>query len=126
VPGVGVWVIPLPFTKALSLNDRYGNQYARARAVREWRDATRWSVRAAKVPHYERILVGLHYIPKDMRRRDPNNLIGGMKPCEDALVDEGVVDDDTLQFMQREYPTIHDPDPKIVGGRFWLTIVQLL
>lgn len=119
-----MWVIPLPFTKALSLNDRTP-WMVKAKGVREWRDATRWSVRAAKVPSCSLIRVGFHYIPKDMRRRDPDNLVAAMKPCVDALVDEHVVPDDTRQYVQREWPVIHDPDPKIVGGRFWLTIVQL-
>lgn len=118
------WIVPLPFTKALSLNDRM-NHWVKAKAVAEWREAARWSIRAARIPACGRILVTLHYIPAQNRKRDPNNLIAALKPVEDALVDEGVVPDDTLEFMERVYPVIHVPDPTIDGGRFWLTVVQL-
>ena len=118
------WLVPLPFTKALSLNDRM-NHWVKAKAVREWRDAARWSARAARIPASSRIRVGFHYIPKDRRRRDSDNLVGAFKPCVDALVDEGVVPDDTLQYVEREWPMIHDPDPSIVGGRFWLSVALL-
>ncbi len=118
------WIVSLPFTKALSLNDRM-NHWVKAKAVAEWRQAAHWSAKAARIPACGRIRVTLHYIPAQNRRRDPDNLIAGFKPAVDALVDAGVVPDDTLQFVEREYPVIHVPDPTIVGGRFWLTVVQL-
>lgn len=101
------------------------NHWVKAKAVREWREAARWAIRAARIPACGQVRAGLHYIPKDARRRDPDNLVASFKPVVDALVDEGVVPDDTQAYVERDWPLIYDPDTRIQGGRFWLSVVRL-
>lgn len=56
------------------------------------------------------IRVGLHYRPRDRRRRDADNLVPTLKACCDGLVDARLVPDDTPDLMTKEMPTIHPPD----------------
>ena len=108
-------------------------------------DRDHWRVKALKVAHIRstvanlinsseftrdpaptgcaHVRVGLHYWPRDKRRRDPDNLVTPLfKAAVDACVDAHVVPDDTPYYVTREFPVIHDPDgdPRIV-----LTIEEL-
>jgi crossover junction endodeoxyribonuclease RusA len=115
------WRIQLPFTRPLSLNDRM-HHMAKARAVREWRTAAHWAIKAAGIPPCARIWVELHYVPAQNRRRDPDNLVASFKPVVDALVDAGVIPDDTQVFVDRAWPVIDPAEPKRQGGRFYLLL----
>lgn len=125
----GVFMLALPFTRPLSLNDRM-HRMAKASLTKEWLEATCWMVRAAKIPKVERIAAALHYVPRDNRRRDEDNLTLSFKPCVDALAKHRhggawcpswVVPDDTKQYVDRCWPVIH---PAISGlsSRFWLEV----
>lgn len=119
------WLLELPFTAALSLNDRM-NHWVKAKKVREWREAACWLARAAKIPQCERVRVELHYMPAQERRRDPDNLVASMKPIVDGLVDAGVVVDDTAAFVERCWPVIHAKGPEVKpGSRFWVVVTRL-
>ena len=116
------WDIDLPFTTPLSLNDRM-HHMAKAKLVALWRQSTAVAVRAAGVPHANRIKATLFYVPNSQRRRDPDNLVASYKPAIDALVDAGVVDDDTQDYVERVWPIICEPDrTKERGSRFTLRI----
>lgn len=64
----------------------------------------------------EHVTVGLHYWPRDRRRRDADNLVPTLKAACDGLVDADVVEDDTPAFMAKLMPEIHAPDgdPRLV------------
>ena len=67
------------------------------------------------------ITVSFHWQPKDNRRRDSDNPIATAKVCFDAIVDAGLVPDDTPEHMVKLMPIIH---PAIKGepARCWLEI----
>lgn len=114
----------LPFTTPLSLNDRL-HHMVKAKKVSEWRKAASVALRAAQVPSCARVRAGLAYYPAQNRRRDPDNLVATMKPVVDALVDAGVVPDDTQEFVERTWPVIMPAEPARQGGRFVLLVERL-
>jgi crossover junction endodeoxyribonuclease RusA len=118
------WTVPLPFQTPLSLNDRMGH-WAKAHAVAKWREASTWAIKGAGIPHCRLIRVQLRYYPKVDRRRDPDNLVASMKPVCDALIDAGVVDDDTQDYVERKWPWIMPKLPTAPDGRFDLVVEQL-
>lgn len=122
------WTLRLPFMSladAPSLNSR-GSHYARAAKVKAWRNAAYWLARAERIPACERIRVGLVYTPKVSRRRDPDNLVGLLKPCVDGLVDAGVVPDDTAEQVARRWPVFAAPCKEVPGGSRFLLVVERL
>jgi crossover junction endodeoxyribonuclease RusA len=124
--GIGEqWVLELPFTKALSLNDRMAH-IVKWLKTKEWRDAAHVLAKAQKIPRCRRVRIELHYRPVDNRRRDVINLAAALKPLEDGIVDAGVVPDDTPEFIEPTLPIIHEKgQPLKNGGRFWLVITRL-
>ena len=118
------WVVELPFTKPLSLNDRT-HYMVKAKAVAQWRLAASEGIVAAGVPACGRVRAELMYIPAQNRRRDPDNLVMSMKPVVDARVDAGVVPDDTQEFVERVWPSILESEPKREGGRFLFRVTQI-
>lgn len=118
-----MWLLELPFTKQLSLNDRT-NRHVKAKLNAEWREAVAWLCTAQKIPACGRIKVELYYAPRFNRRRDQDNLVATLKPVVDGIVDAGVVPDDTQQFVERVWPIILKPTGA-KHGAFWLTIEEL-
>ena len=118
----GEWVLDLPFTKQLSLNDRM-HWAVKMKATKEWRDAALVLARHHRIPACKRILVELHYLPRTNQRRDPDNLVASLKPLVDGLVDAGVVPDDTEQWVDRQWPICHPASGQ--PGRFYLRVVAL-
>lgn len=113
------WRIDLPLTKPLSLNSRQ-HYMVKAREVAQLRNDVRFLVKAAGIPPLPCVQIELHYAPRDSRRRDSLNLIATLKPCEDAVVDEGVIPDDTPEFSVPTMPVI-DP-PTGTAGRLYLLV----
>jgi len=123
----GEWTLQLPFQTQLSLNDR-DHWAVAAKKKKPWREAAMVLARAARIPPCNRIRVELHYIPKQERRRDPDNLIACLKPLVDGLVDAGVVADDTERYVERVFPIIHPARstlPTRDDGRFVLRVIAL-
>lgn len=121
----GQWTLELPFTAMLSLNDR-DHHMAKWRKTQKWVDATRTLVRAARIPPCRRIRVELHYVPAQDRTRDPDNMVAMLKPIVDGIKREGVVPDDDLRYVEREWPIIHPKGPvRPAGNRFWVVIAAL-
>jgi crossover junction endodeoxyribonuclease RusA len=113
------WLLDLPFTRPLSLNDRM-HHMAKARKVREYRDAAHWVIKAAKVPACEKVRVTVIYRPRDNRRRDPLNLVATLKACEDGMVDAGVVPDDNPEYVESVMPLIDVADPQDPGLQLYI------
>lgn len=123
----GEWALQLPFQTQLSLNDR-DHWAVAAKKKKPWREAAMVLARAARIPPCQRIRVELHYVPKQERRRDPDNLIACLKPLVDGLVDAGVVADDTEHYVERVFPIIHPARgimPSRDDSRFILRVIAL-
>ncbi len=113
------WQLELPITKPLSMNSRQ-HWRAKAKDVAAVRAAANRLAREAHIPALEQIIVELHYSPRDRRRRDALNLVATLKPCEDGLVDAGVVPDDTAEYVIPTMPILDPPNGK--AGRLYLIV----
>jgi len=123
------WVVRLPWAKPpCSANDR-DHWRVKARKVAEIRAVACVllypSVAADNtVRGMSRIAVGLTYVPRDKRRRDPDNLVVPLfKALVDGIVDAGIVPDDTSEYVVRSMPQILPPDG---DPRLYLTIREVL
>ena len=99
------WIIQLPYTKPpLSLNDRkhWRKKASITKEIRDFVHQAAWLV----IPACSASDVTLHYVPRDARRRDADNLVPILKACCDGLVDAGVVPDDTPELMRKHMPII--------------------
>jgi crossover junction endodeoxyribonuclease RusA len=108
----------------LSLNDRR-HWRTKARITANLRSlAAAWC--EAAIQPCERVAVELHYVPVDKRRRDADNLVPILKALCDGLVDAGLVDDDTPDFMDKGMPVIDLPDrDRTRESRLYLTVEVL-
>lgn len=105
-------ILKLPWTAPpLSMNDRgasAGAVFAKNREIKNIRETARILAISARLPREcGHASVELHYRPKDARRRDTDNLTATAKPIYDGLIDFGLVQDDTPEFMAKLEPVIH-------------------
>lgn len=124
------WEIRLPWTKPpCSANDRdhwrvKAGKVADVRAAARYAVACGWSDTTGALPNgADHIRVGLLYVPRDRRRRDPDNLVVPLfKALVDGIVDAGIVPDDTPRYVTRDFPVIAEPDgdPRLI-----LTITEM-
>lgn len=119
------WEFDLPQTVPLSLNDRRAWQ-ANYQLKKSYREAAHVLARAARIPKCQRIRVYLVYTPRDVRRRDPLNLVATLKAVEDGIVDAGIVPDDTPMYLESQMPLIDMPEKlvsKALGVKGRLTVI---
>ena len=121
-PPVRRWAIELIDRKPMTLNHRM-HYMVKAKLTAAVREGAREVIEFAEVPPMDHIRTWIEYAPKDSRRRDPINLIPMLKACEDAIVDLGVVPDDTQEFVESCMPKIL---PKSGEGRGFLWLVILI
>lgn len=120
---LATWEFQLPLTKPLSLNDR-GHWSARARQIKEVRDASFLLAKHHKIPMgLGRIKVTLTYHPRDARRRDSDNLVATLKPVVDGLVQARIIPDDTDEYLEPTMPRIGQPTGGM--GRLMVRVDQL-
>ncbi len=119
----GTWVLELPWSTApLSLNQRL-HWSVKARKTREVRNTVGHLLRQQRVPLLRcPVFVELAYEPADNRRRDRDNLVATFKPCIDAIVELGLIPDDSADYLAASLPVIRPKGPGHTTGRFWLTI----
>lgn len=111
-------LINLPWTQPpLTANQRM-HWAKKARITREVRDTATVLARHHKAPHTDRLVVSLHYRPKDKRRRDTINLTSLQKVLVDGIVSAGVIDDDDHLHVSTPEPVIHPPGEP----RLWLEL----
>lgn len=117
------WVLELPWsTVPLSLNQRL-HWAQKAKKTRAVRSDVGWLLRQQRVPVLRwPVFVELAYQPPDNRRRDRDNLVATFKPCVDALVELGLIPDDSADYVAASLPVIRPKGPGHSTGRFWLTI----
>lgn len=105
----------------LNANQRLPWYVTRSR-VAAVRNEVQWRIKRAKVQPAKHLTVGLHYRPAQNRTRDASNLMPTQKPAVDALVREGVVPDDSAEWVTEQLPYIHPAD-KALPPRLWLKVV---
>lgn len=120
------WVLRLPFTRPLSLNEIVGaNRWAARAKTKPWKTAAWALARQQRIPQLERFTVVLHHAPRVPGEgvRDVGNYEGTLKPCVDGLVLARVaVDDNLLRYRPSDpvvYPATGEP------GRLWLVVIDL-
>ena len=117
-------VIDLPWTKPpLTGNRTRGNPHARAKEVREAYWEARTAVEDAKVTPIVGAEVTLHFRPKDKRRRDADGMFPTLKVCQDALVHDGVLPDDSWVHVPSATCRIHPPNGQ--PAALWLELSDL-
>ena len=115
--------ILLPWdTPPLSLNDRHASKAAEAALIARVRRDAGWTVKAKRIGHPPHVTVEMRSQPRRRGRRDTDNIVATLKPVCDAIVDAGVVDDDTPEYMTKVMPTIVAPTRSQRTGRLWLII----
>lgn len=115
-----LWAIPLDLGSPANLNHRK-HWSARNDAAQHIRQVAWASIRAARVPRLAKVHMRLDVTPPDRRRRDSDNLVATLKPVKDALVDAGVVPDDTPEFVTWDPPVLLPAD----GRREWRYLLTL-
>lgn len=102
--------IDLPWrTPPLRANDRRAWP-AQHKAFQQALTEARWAVRAANLTPVVGANVTLHYRPTTRRRQDSDGIAPTLKPVLDALVQEGVLPDDSWVCVPRTSQEIHPPD----------------
>lgn len=120
---VGVHVLRFEYsTKPIDLNGSRGSHRAHARKVREVKDEAAWRARAARLPHMDRIQVGLFWFVRTGGRRDSDNLGAVAKAMVDGLVLAGVISDDNDDIVERHQPRIVHVDP-VRHAAAWMELV---
>lgn len=110
-----LWELDMPWVRPpLNLNDRM-HWAAKARLTAEIRRDAGLIMRSAKIPPLSYATVGLDWIVPDQRRRDTDNPVLTLKPCADAMVDVGILVDDTPEFVsKRETRILYLPKQRAV------------
>ncbi len=119
-------LIPLPWVKPpITLNPglRASNPHVKAAKVRDAKAEAGWAIRAAKTPALIGCNITLHYRVPDRRRRDADNLAATLKVCQDALVDVGVLHEDSWITVPSATCRIHAPSAD--GPALWLELEEL-
>jgi hypothetical protein len=121
---VSVITIPLPWDKPpLTGNRTRGNPYARADEVKQAKAEAQQAVRDA----YWWVVVGanvtLHFRPATKHRRDADGMFPTLKVCQDALVAEGVLPDDSWVCVPSATCRIHPPNGQ--PAAMWLELSDI-
>lgn len=113
--------IGLPDLPAWSLNSR-GHWTERAETVAAWRLVAKNEANRLLPKRLGRVAITLTMTPADRRRRDPDGIVGALKPIIDGLVDAGVLADDSWRHVASVTCRIDDPDPALTVHRWVLEI----
>jgi crossover junction endodeoxyribonuclease RusA len=93
------YILTVTGSEWLSANDRDNHWSRRHRLAAEWREATAWKAKQARIPVLQRVHVVAVILRKDARRFDPHNRSKTAKACIDGLVDAGVIPDDSWRYL---------------------------
>lgn len=106
----------------LSLNQRL-HHFEKARITREVREAT--VLLARRIPALGSCEVTLTWFVIDRRKRDAENPVPTLKAMCDGLVDQGVVVDDTPQYMVKHMPIIQWIDKATDSAHMVLRVASM-
>ncbi len=117
------WWMPLHWSRPpLSMN-RERHWADHRRKVAAIRDEVLIRARIVALPKIGGpVTVTLHWVPAVNRRRDLDNVFPSLKPCIDALVEYGLVPDDTHDYVTPQV-RIHGASKTIPRtSRVWLEV----
>jgi crossover junction endodeoxyribonuclease RusA len=116
--------IRLPWSRPpLSQNDRDERKRGGARKIAAVKEEARLAIRAAKVTPVVGAVVTLHWLIPTRHRRDSDNLGPTLKVCQDALVLEGILPDDSWVHVPRSACEIHPPNGET--STIWLELTNI-
>ena len=117
-------VIPLPWTRPpLTGNRTRGNPYARANEVKAAKTKAAETIHGANIRPIVAANVTLHFRPATKHRRDADGLFPTLKVCQDALVAEGVLPDDSWVCVPSATCRIHPPTDE--PPALWLELTDI-
>lgn len=96
-----------------------GAYYERSEITKWWRESFHYAALEADIPHYEAIDLEVTPILPDRKVQDTGACYPTAKAAIDGLVDAGVVDDDSPQYV----PTIKFNSPVVKKGKSGLEIL---
>lgn len=117
-----IHIIRLPYRRPpISLNSRM-HWATKGKLTREIRAITALKARQQRIPAMECVLIELHWVPADRRKRDSDNPYPTLKAAIDGCRDAGLVpDDDSQHVTSRVVIDAADPsDPHL-----YLTIEEI-
>ena len=118
------WRIDLPDAMPrLTMNDRR-HWRAKAAMTAQIRLTVMILVRNTKIPPLDRVIIELHYAPRETRRRDGINWAPTLKAAEDGCVDAGLMPDDNADVFTSTMPVIDPPAGRNSG--MYLIIREVL
>lgn len=94
----------------LTGNRTRGNPYARANEVKTAKAQAVAAIRQAKPRPIVGANVALHFRPATFHRRDADGMFPTLKVCQDALVLEGIIPDDSFVCVPAATCHIHEPN----------------
>lgn len=109
-------------TPPLSGNRGRTNVHIYAALVRRAQGEARAAIRRAKPAAMVGADITLHYRVADRRRRDADNLLSTLKVVSDALVQEGIVPDDSWVHVPSATCRIHPPSDD--GPALWVELTE--
>lgn len=91
------------------------NPYAGAKMKKENQEAVMWAIKAARLKPAGAVDVRITWIEKDMRR-DPDNIRFAAKFILDALVQAGIIPNDTQRYIRGIHDRfmVNKSNPRIV------------
>jgi hypothetical protein len=117
--------ILLPISRPLLQNERL-HWAAKAKRTKEIRRAVALLARSRpySIPHMDRITVQLEWRPRTAHRRDGDGPAPTIKAAVDGLVDAGVCDDDSTEYVTHLPLVLLPPVPR-EPARIWLVVRAL-
>lgn len=110
-------------TPPLHANQSFSHWAVKARVVKMVRNKA--AEMADVVPALGKCRVQLTWYVNDKKRRDADNLWPLLKALCDGLVDAGVVEDDTPEFMDKPQPQITFVEKQIMPAHICLEVEKI-
>ncbi len=102
-------MFPVP-NRVLSPNCHIGSRgmmFKKAAAAKKLRNSLKEAIKNEQIDSmpWRKVSVDVAYYHKVNRRRDQDNAVGMLKAAYDGIIDSGLVQDDSPEFMSRTMPT---------------------
>jgi len=125
VAAVTFWLPFPPSTNGLFAHGLVRGKVRRfpTKQYKAWRKQAGIIIRSQRLKQLrEPVVIKLALTPRDSRRRDADNYA---KPCLDALVEAGLLIDDSNQYVRAVIPHWCEPDARHAGVQVSIRIAKL-
>lgn len=123
-PQPDAYTVLLPWERPpIVQNDRM-HHMVKAKAVAKAKAEARACIEEAQIPAIVGADVDLHYRVPDRRRRDADGPAPTLKVCLDAIVEAGILPDDSWIHVPRCGVVMHPPIPG-QPGHLWLELTNI-